>query len=80
MRRGSADSPKRYPTPPDRPHPPERFAAVVTQKRLAEGFGLTVAEAMWKSRPIVASRVGGIPVQITRGKLPGRAGSERISR
>ena len=33
------------------------------QKSLAEGFGLTVAEAMWKSRPIVASAVGGIPTR-----------------
>jgi trehalose synthase len=42
----------------------QRCASVVTQKSLAEGFGLTVAEAMWKARPIVASRVGGIPDQI----------------
>jgi trehalose synthase len=34
------------------------------QKSLAEGFGLTVAEAMWKHRPVVASRVGGIQDQI----------------
>jgi trehalose synthase len=33
----------------------QRHAAIVTQKSLAEGFGLTVAEAMWKSRPVVAS-------------------------
>jgi trehalose synthase len=42
----------------------QRCATVVTQKSLAEGFGLTVAEAMWKERPIVATRVGGIPGQI----------------
>jgi trehalose synthase len=42
----------------------QRHAAVVVQKSLAEGFGLTVAEAMWKSRPIVASAVGGIQDQI----------------
>jgi trehalose synthase len=42
----------------------QRHAAVVVQKSLAEGFGLTVAEAMWKSRPIVASAVGGIVDQI----------------
>ena len=42
----------------------QRHAAVVVQKSLAEGFGLTVAEAMWKSRPVVASRVGGIVDQI----------------
>jgi trehalose synthase len=39
-------------------------ADVVVQKSLAEGFGLTVAEAMWKQRPVVASRVGGIQDQI----------------
>lgn len=43
----------------------QRFAAVVVQKSLAEGFGLTVTEAMWKERPVVASRVGGIRDQIT---------------
>jgi trehalose synthase len=42
----------------------QRHAAVVVQKSLAEGFGLTVAEAMWKSRPVVASAVGGIVDQI----------------
>jgi trehalose synthase len=40
---------------------------VVVQKSLAEGFGLTVAEAMWKARPMVASRVGGIQDQIEDG-------------
>ena len=45
----------------------QRHAAVVTQKSIAEGFGLTVAEAMWKSKPIVASAVGGIVDQITSG-------------
>jgi trehalose synthase len=40
---------------------------VIVQKSLAEGFGLTVAEAMWKYRPVVASRVGGIQDQITHG-------------
>jgi trehalose synthase len=43
----------------------QRRADVVVQKSLAEGFGLTVTEAMWKGRPIVASAVGGIPDQIT---------------
>jgi trehalose synthase len=46
----------------------QRHASVVTQKSLAEGFGLTVTEAMWKSRPIVASAVGGIRDQIEDGK------------
>ena len=44
----------------------QRRADVVVQKSLAEGFGLTVAEAMWKARPVVASRVGGIQDQIDR--------------
>jgi trehalose synthase len=42
----------------------QHHAAVVCQKSLAEGFGLTVAEAMWKARPVVASAVGGIVDQI----------------
>jgi trehalose synthase len=42
----------------------QRRAEVVVQKSLAEGFGLTVAEAMWKKRPVVAGRVGGIQDQI----------------
>jgi trehalose synthase len=42
----------------------QRHASVVAQKSLAEGFGLTVAEAMWKSRPVVATAVGGIQDQI----------------
>ncbi len=45
----------------------QRHATVVVQKSLAEGFGLTVAEAMWKHRPVVASRVGGIQDQIEDG-------------
>ena len=46
----------------------QRQAAVVVQKSLAEGFGLTVAEAMWKGRPVVASRVGGIRDQVRDGE------------
>jgi len=42
----------------------QRHAAVVVQKSLAEGFGLTVTEAAWKARPIVASGVGGIQDQV----------------
>jgi trehalose synthase len=42
----------------------QRRADVVVQKSLAEGFGLTVAEAMWKGRAVVASRIGGIQDQI----------------
>jgi trehalose synthase len=42
----------------------QRHASVVVQKSLAEGFGLTVAEGMWKARPVVATRVGGIQDQI----------------
>ena len=45
----------------------QRRADVVVQKSIAEGFGLTVAEAMWKERPIVASRVGGIQDQVVDG-------------
>ena len=45
----------------------QRQAAVVVQKSLAEGFGLTVAEAMWKSRPVVGSAVGGIADQLVDG-------------
>jgi trehalose synthase len=45
----------------------QRRADVVAQKSLAEGFGLTVAEAMWKGRPVVASDVGGIQDQIEDG-------------
>jgi trehalose synthase len=46
----------------------QRRSDVVVQKSLAEGFGLTVAEAMWKSRPVVATRAGGIQDQITDGE------------
>ncbi len=42
----------------------QRASTVVIQKSLREGFGLTVAEALWKKKPVVASAVGGIPSQI----------------
>ena len=45
----------------------QRRADVVAQKSLAEGFGLTVTEAMWKARAVVAGRVGGIQDQISDG-------------
>jgi trehalose synthase len=44
------------------------LAHVVFQKSLREGFGLTVSEAMWKSTPVVAGRVGGIPLQLQDGQ------------
>jgi trehalose synthase len=46
----------------------QRRADVVVQKSLAEGFGLVIAEAMWKRRPVVAARVGGIQDQIEHGR------------
>lgn len=45
----------------------QRHAAVVVQKSLHEGFGLTVTEAMWKARPVLASAVGGIQDQVEDG-------------
>ena len=45
----------------------QRHSTVIVQKSLGEGFGLTVSEAMWKSRPVIASRVGGIVDQIVDG-------------
>jgi trehalose synthase len=46
----------------------QRRAEIIVQKSLAEGFGLTVTEAMWKERPVVASRIGGIRDQIADGE------------
>lgn len=46
----------------------QRHAYAVVQKSLVEGFGLTVTEAMWKARPVVASDVGGIHDQIVDGR------------
>lgn len=42
----------------------QRASTVVLQKSLREGFGLTVSEALWKAKPVIASAVGGIPLQI----------------
>jgi len=46
----------------------QRHATIVVQKSLAEGFGLTVAEAMWKSRPVIGGAVGGIVDQLRDGE------------
>jgi trehalose synthase len=43
-------------------------ADVVMQKSLREGFGLTVTEALWKVRPVIAGDVGGIPLQVRDGE------------
>lgn len=42
----------------------QRASTIIVQKSLSEGFGLTVSEALWKAKPVVASAVGGIPLQI----------------
>ena len=42
----------------------QRAATVIVQKSHREGFGLTVTEALWKAKPVVASAVGGIPLQV----------------
>jgi trehalose synthase len=42
----------------------QRASTVIVQKSLREGFGLTVSEALWKAKPVVASHTGGIPLQI----------------
>lgn len=46
----------------------QRMSAVIIQKSLREGFGLTVTEGLWKEKPVVASRIGGIPLQIKHGE------------
>ncbi|MFA5078235.1 MAG: glycosyltransferase [Dehalococcoidia bacterium] len=48
----------------------QRAATVVFQKSLKEGFGLTISEALWKGKPVVATAVGGIPQQV-RNKVTG---------
>ncbi len=45
----------------------QRMATVVVQKSIREGFGLVVAEAMWKGKPVIGSQVGGIRRQIVNG-------------
>ncbi len=45
----------------------QRYATVIVQKSLVEGFGLTVAEGMWKAKAVVASSVGGITEQVAPG-------------
>ncbi len=46
----------------------QRGARVVIQKSLREGFGLAVTEALWKGRPVVGGRAGGIPLQVLDGE------------
>ncbi len=46
----------------------QRISGVIVQKSIREGFGLTVTEALWKETPVVASNVGGIPLQIKNGE------------
>ncbi|OGN96680.1 MAG: glycosyl transferase family 1 [Chloroflexi bacterium RBG_13_51_36] len=48
----------------------QRAATVIMQKSLREGFALTITEALWKAKPVVASAVGGIPLQV-KDKLTG---------
>jgi trehalose synthase len=43
----------------------QRASTIILQKSLKEGFGLTVSEALWKAKPVIAGSVGGIPLQIT---------------
>lgn len=46
----------------------QRASAVILQKSLKEGFGLTVSEALWKKTPVIGGNAGGIPLQIINGK------------
>ncbi len=46
----------------------QKYSSVIIQKSIREGFCLSVTEALWKRRPVVASNVGGLPIQIQDGK------------
>ncbi|MGA1825261.1 MAG: glycosyltransferase, partial [bacterium] len=46
----------------------QRAATIIVQKSVKEGFGLTVAEGMWKGKPVIGGAVGGINVQIVYGQ------------
>jgi len=46
----------------------QRASTVVLQNSIKEGFGLTVTEALWKAKPVIASAVGGIPLQINHNQ------------
>lgn len=46
----------------------QRASTIVIQKSIREGFGLVVSEALWKARPVVASAVGGIPLQVEHAR------------
>jgi len=48
----------------------QRAATIIMQKSLREGFGLTISEALWKGKPVIATAVGGIPLQV-KNKLTG---------
>ena len=48
----------------------QRVSTIVVQKSIKEGFGLTVTEALWKQKPVIAGAVGGIPTQVIH-KLTG---------
>ncbi|MFC1874248.1 glycosyltransferase [Chloroflexota bacterium] len=45
----------------------QRAASVIMQPSTREGFGLVITEALWKSKPVIAGNVGGIPFQIKKG-------------